>query len=250
MDRKMLRDDQWERIEQLLPGKASDRGCTARTTGGLSRRSSGSFERAARGATFRPSSGIGTGHMNDSPAGARRVSLSALPTPCRVTLTWSSSSSTQPLCVPTSILPAPKKAGGQEIGRSRGWLTTKLHVAVDALGNTLRVILSAGQIADIECAAGQDHRALVGASHHHRQGIRRRPLHSKDRGRRRASRDSAPLQSSYPAKLRSPPLPRPQSDRTLLRSHQTFPAYRHALRQTRIVLSVVHSARVYLRLVG
>ena len=30
MDRKMLRDDQWERIEQLLPGKASDRGVIAR----------------------------------------------------------------------------------------------------------------------------------------------------------------------------------------------------------------------------
>ena len=46
----------------------------------------------------------------------------------------------------------PKKAGGQEIGRSRGGLTTKLHVVVDALGNPLRVILSAGQIADIEQA--------------------------------------------------------------------------------------------------
>lgn len=30
MDRKMLRDDQWERIEPLLSGKASDPGCTAR----------------------------------------------------------------------------------------------------------------------------------------------------------------------------------------------------------------------------
>ena len=30
MDRKMLRDDQWERIEPLLPGKKSDPGCTAR----------------------------------------------------------------------------------------------------------------------------------------------------------------------------------------------------------------------------
>jgi len=30
MDRKMLRDDQWERIEQLLPGKATDRGVTAK----------------------------------------------------------------------------------------------------------------------------------------------------------------------------------------------------------------------------
>jgi len=30
MDRKMLRDDQWVRIEQLLPGKATDRGVTAK----------------------------------------------------------------------------------------------------------------------------------------------------------------------------------------------------------------------------
>ena len=30
MDRTMLRDDQWERIEQLLPGKATDRGVTAK----------------------------------------------------------------------------------------------------------------------------------------------------------------------------------------------------------------------------
>ncbi len=32
-------------------------------------------------------------------------------------------------------------------------MTTKLHVAVDALGNPLRVILSAGQVADIQEAA-------------------------------------------------------------------------------------------------
>ena len=42
-----------------------------------------------------------------------------------------------------------KKAGGQEIGNSRGELTTKLHVAVDALGNPLRVIPSGGEAADI-----------------------------------------------------------------------------------------------------
>jgi transposase len=30
MDRTLLRDDQWERIEHLLPGKASDRGVTAK----------------------------------------------------------------------------------------------------------------------------------------------------------------------------------------------------------------------------
>ena len=66
---------------------------------------------------------------------------------------WNVCLSTQRLFVPTSILPAPKKAGGQEIGRSRGGLTTKLHVAVDALGNPLRVILSAGQISNIDYGA-------------------------------------------------------------------------------------------------
>lgn len=30
MERKTLRDDQWERIKDLLPGKPGDPGCTAR----------------------------------------------------------------------------------------------------------------------------------------------------------------------------------------------------------------------------
>lgn len=36
--------------------------------------------------------------------------------------------------------------------RSRGGLSTKLHLALDALGHPLRLILTAGQIADIDCA--------------------------------------------------------------------------------------------------
>jgi len=41
-----------------------------------------------------------------------------------------------------------KKSGGQEsqaLGRSRGGFSTKIHIAVDALGNPLRLILTAGQ---------------------------------------------------------------------------------------------------------
>ena len=38
--------------------------------------------------------------------------------------------------------------------RNKDELTTKLHFAVDALGKPLRMILSAGQVADIECAHG------------------------------------------------------------------------------------------------
>jgi transposase len=41
-----------------------------------------------------------------------------------------------------------KKSGDQEaqaLGRSRGGFSTKIHIAVDALGNPLRLILTAGQ---------------------------------------------------------------------------------------------------------
>jgi transposase len=44
------------------------------------------------------------------------------------------------------MLLAQKRGGGDEaIGRSRGGLSTKIHAAVDALGNPLRFILTAGQ---------------------------------------------------------------------------------------------------------
>jgi transposase len=51
----------------------------------------------------------------------------------------------------------PKKAEeDQAIGTSKGGLSTKIHVLVDALGNPLKIILTAGQVHDL---AGAD--ALV-----------------------------------------------------------------------------------------
>lgn len=44
---------------------------------------------------------------------------------------------------------APKKKGGQALGRSRGGFSTKIHVSVDGLGNPLRYRLTAGQRHDI-----------------------------------------------------------------------------------------------------
>jgi transposase len=49
-----------------------------------------------------------------------------------------------------------KKSGGQEsqaLGRSRGGFSTKIHIAVDALGNPLRFLLTAGQRHDSPQAA-------------------------------------------------------------------------------------------------
>jgi transposase len=53
-----------------------------------------------------------------------------------------------------------KKSGGQEaqaLGRSRGGFSTKIHIAVDALGNPLRLLLTAGQRHDSPQAS-----ALIG----------------------------------------------------------------------------------------
>ncbi len=49
------------------------------------------------------------------------------PRQCAAMPTWSICSSTRPSFVPTSIPSAPKKSGSQEIGQSRGGLTTFLH---------------------------------------------------------------------------------------------------------------------------
>ena len=121
-----------------------------RTTDASSKRFSESCAPVAHVATCPQNWVIGTGHICAPRAGSKRVSGSAWQPHCKAMLTWSNCSSTRSSCAPTSIPPAPKKAGQQEINRSRGGLTTKLHVAMDAFGNPTRVVLSAGQIADIE----------------------------------------------------------------------------------------------------
>jgi transposase len=49
--------------------------------------------------------------------------------------------------------PAPEKSGEQALGRSRGGLTTTLHLTADALGNPVRLILTGGQAHDMSQAA-------------------------------------------------------------------------------------------------
>ena len=52
-----------------------------------------------------------------------------------------------PLCVHTHVQLELKK-GDEALGRSKGGFTTKLHAAVDALGNPVRFILTAGNVND------------------------------------------------------------------------------------------------------
>lgn len=52
---------------------------------------------------------------------------------------------TAPLSVLIHVQQAHKKSGEQALGRSRGGFSCKIHVVVDALGNPLRLRLTAGQ---------------------------------------------------------------------------------------------------------
>jgi transposase len=47
-----------------------------------------------------------------------------------------------------------EKKGPQEIGRSRGGPSTKIHAVVDALGNPVRLALSPGQTHEMKLAHG------------------------------------------------------------------------------------------------
>ncbi|MFW8584249.1 IS5 family transposase [Rhizobium beringeri] len=55
-------------------------------------------------------------------------------------------------CAPTSRRPPERvaaKKGDQALGRSRGGLTTKIHMATDGRGRPLRIILTPGQRGDV-----------------------------------------------------------------------------------------------------
>jgi transposase len=54
-------------------------------------------------------------------------------------------------------------SGDQALGRSRGGFGTKVHIAVDALGNPVRLILTGGQAADV--TQGKALVAGIGAGH-------------------------------------------------------------------------------------
>lgn len=151
MDRTMLRDDQWARIEQLLPGKRSDPGRTAKDN----RR----FVEAVLDHAHRQSMARFAGRAR--PLAPHRMCASRW----REKGVWERMATALQgdadlhLFIDSTIVRAhPHSAGAQKSRPTgnrpfAGGLMTQLHVAVDALGNPLRVILSAGQVADIEQAA-------------------------------------------------------------------------------------------------
>ena len=79
----------------------------------------------------------------------------------------------------TSIRLGLQKNGPQALGRSRGGLSTKLHLAIDSMGRPLRLIVTEGQVADISCAAQLVEHLRTG-SRYRRRGLRLRRLRARD----------------------------------------------------------------------
>jgi transposase len=167
MDRKLLRDDQWARLEPLLPGKAGDRGVTAKDNRLFIE---AVLWMARTGAPWRDLPAP-FGHWHSVYMRFSRWSKQGVW--ARLAAVLADDPDLEELFVDSTIVRAhqhaagaPKKAVPQAIGRSRGGLSTKIHAAVEALGNPLRLRLSEGQAADIreapELIQGLAAQAVVG----------------------------------------------------------------------------------------
>ncbi len=149
MLRRELTDVQWERISDLVPGKASDCGSTGRDnrlfvdavlwiarTSSMARPAGRVRQLEQRVRALFP---VGqTRGMGESFQGLGGRSGLRIP------------DHRFNHCAGTSTCVGRKRGTqNQAIGRSRGGLTSKVHIAVDGLGNPLRFILTGGQVGDV-----------------------------------------------------------------------------------------------------
>ncbi len=149
MERSVLRNDQWEVIKDLLSGKSTDCGVTAVNN----RQFIEAILWIARtGAPWRDlPENFGNWHR----VYVRYNRWSAKGVWNRIFESLSDDPDLEYLMVDGSIVRvhqhgAPKKTeqDSEAVGKSRGGLSTKIHAAVDALGNPIRLILTAGQASE------------------------------------------------------------------------------------------------------
>ncbi len=150
MTRYGLRDDEWERIKGLLPGKVGDVGVTAQDN-----------RRFVEAVLYRYRAGIPWRDLPERFGGwkntHRRFSRWAKTGVWhRVFQHLAADADNEYAMIDSTIVRAhqhsagaPKKDEDQAIGLSRGGLSTKIHTLVDALGNPLAFVLSPGQAHDL-----------------------------------------------------------------------------------------------------
>ncbi|HQU17398.1 MAG TPA: IS5 family transposase [Gammaproteobacteria bacterium] len=159
MARRILQDGQWARIQDLLPGKASDCGVTTKDN----RRFLEAVLWIGRtGAPWRdPPAELGNWHTPFT-----RFSRWAKKGVWeRLFQALSQDRDLEEVILDSTVIRAhqhaagaKKKHGPQALGRPRGGFSTKTHSLVDALGNPIGFTLTGGEHAD----KGYDADALVG----------------------------------------------------------------------------------------
>ena len=153
MRRYALRDDQWDRIKDILPGREGHVGGTAADN-----------RLFVEAVLFRFRAGVPWRDLperfGDWKIVYQRFNRWAKSGVFeRVFRLLASDHDNEYMMIDATIVRAhqhsagaKKKDGAQAIGRSRGGLTTKIHALVDALGNPVEVMLSPGQDHDLTCA--------------------------------------------------------------------------------------------------
>jgi transposase len=229
MKRYGLRDDQFARIEQLLPGRPgyvgrdSERGNRLFVDAVIWNFRSGAPWRDLP-ERFGPWKNIHTRFSRWAKTGVWEIFSRFWPMTPTTNTPWS----TRPSSEPTSAPPGPEKRGlDQAIGRSRGGLTTKIYVVVDALGNPLALSLTGGQAHDITQAetliANVAPDAVLGDKGYDSDGF----IASLER--REIEAVILPRLIVKQTRVRLRPIRRTQPDRTFLPVYQTVSRRRHAL---------------------
>ena len=149
MTRYRLRDDQWERIKDWLPGRIGHVGASAQDN-----------RRFVEAVLYRYRAGIPWRDLPDRYGDwkntHRRFSRWAKSGIWQQVFEYLAADADNEYAMIDSTIVrahqhsagAPKKDQDQAIGRSRGGLSTKIHALVDALGNPLVFLLTAGQAHD------------------------------------------------------------------------------------------------------
>ena len=153
MERLVLRDDQWDRIKDILPGREGHVGGTAADNRLFVESILYRFR------TGMPWRDLPTrfGYWKSVHQRFSRWAKSGVF--ARIFKLLASDADNEYNMIDATIVRAhqhsagaPKAAGNQAIGRSRGGLTTKIHALVDALGNPANLMLTPGQTHDLACA--------------------------------------------------------------------------------------------------
>ena len=148
MRRYGLRDDQWDRIKDFCLGVKGTWAARRKIIDCLSRPFSTDLELGVPGVIYPSGLAIGKRSSTFQPVGEERGFRGHLQT-------VGQRSRNEYMIIDATIVraintaPVREKNGAQAIGRSRGGLTTKIHVLVDALGNPFRLMLTPGQDHDL-----------------------------------------------------------------------------------------------------